>query len=291
MARLRAYRKNAITTVFGFPERWMQRDFIGILQKAGIQPESVTRREVQISFFPLDKDYYSRLQIYKSFRSETDPLDLMIEYIEKKSNEIEIKKEKRKKQDEEEVEKENKRAAETNPTLFSAEEMKAITQPKGRFIGNQGRSIANAPRNLEDEFPRSYTPPGELTDSWGAMRIGTDMRKKSSSVYEIGMEVEIISENVQEEREIISKLEDNNISFERKGISVLALIKDARERGFFTPFDAENFIERILQEEKQEGSVPRTIEELRDVERKMGKIGEFKQTTKYGDIEPTSPEE
>lgn len=311
MARLRAYRKSAITTVFAFPELWTQKDFIGILQKARIEPENVTRREIQITFFPADKDYYSQLKIYKAFRSEGDPLDLMVEYIEQKSSEIEIKKEKRKKQDEldelkqeEEnkraIEKENKKAASqdsTNPDLFSTQQMKFI-KPKGRDISNQGRdisnqgrSVKNKPRVLEDEFPRSYTKPGELTDSWNDLFIMQNFKNNSSSMYVVGMTVEIISENAQEEQDIISKLEVKGIPFERQGISILASIKDSKARGLLTPYDAENFIEGIIKEEKQEGQVPTNIKELRDVEGTIGKIGEFKQTTKYGDIEPTPPEE
>jgi len=290
MARLRAYRKSAITAVFSFPELWVQKDFIGILQKARLQPENVTRREVQITFFPADKVYYSSLKIYKAFRSKDDPVELMVKYIEKKSQEIEKKKTERKKQEELKVEEENKRAASQDPTLFSSSQLRPI-RTTGRDISNQGRSVKNKPRKLEDEFPRSYTPPGELTDSWNDLFVMQKFRDNSSSDYVVGMEVEIISENAQEEQEIITKLEVKGIPFEKQGISILALIKDSKARGLLTPYDAENFIEEIIQEKKSEGQVPTNVKELRDIERTSGKIGEFKQTTKYGDIEPTPPEE
>ena len=347
MARLRAYRRSGTTTLFKFKSPWAQRDFIGILQKANITPDSVTRREVQVTFFPTERQHYAKLNIFTAFRSESDAVRLMVEYIEKKTDEINKKKDKRQEQvkkHEEAVEKERKRIEgenisaaasgltrgditvsmkkprsasekkeEENKSVdakmskkkieeemkgkkepWTKEQMELIpgTKPKGRDISHKPRNIGNIPRFLLDEFPRTTTPPGELTDAWDL--IDDHQLKQfrtSSSGSTVSMEVEIISENVQEEERVISKLESAGMPFRKKGISVIASIIDIRSQGIFTPQDAEERIQKIIEEEKQEGQVPRTIAELRDAERKMGKIGEFKQTTKYGDIEPTSPEE
>jgi len=350
MARLRAYRRSGTTTLFRFKSPWAQRDFIGILQKANITPDSVTRREVQVTFFPTERQHYSKLNIFTTFRSESDAVRLMAEYIEKKTDEINKKKDKRQEQVkkfEEAVEKERKRIEGENISAaasgltrgditvsrkkppgprsasekkeeenknvdakmlkkkieqemkgkkepWTKEQMELIpgTKPKGRDISNKPRNIDNNPRFLLDPFPRTTTPPGELTDAWDLVDDPQLPHFRTSpSTSNVSMEVEIISENVQEEERVISKLQSAGIPFRKKGISVIASIIDIRSQGIFTPQDAEERIQKIIEEEKQEGQVPRTIAELRDAERKMGKIGEFKQTTKYGDIEPTSPEE
>tara|TARA_R100001082_G_scaffold110048_1_gene88748 strand:+ start:6523 stop:7428 length:906 start_codon:yes stop_codon:yes gene_type:complete len=301
MARLRAYRRSGTTTLFKFKSPWAQRDFIGILQKANITPDSVTRREVQVTFFPTERQHYSKLNIFTTFRSENDAVRLIVEYIEKKNDEINNKKDRRQekvKKHEKELEEERKKIEEENKRAakepWTKEQMELIpgTRPKGRDISNKPRNIDNSPRFLLDEFPRTTTPPGELTDAWNLVDDPQLPHFRTSpSTSNVSMEVEIISENVQEEERVISKLESVGIPFRKKGISVIASIIDIRSQGIFTPQDAEERIQKIIEEEKQEGQVPRTIAELRDAERKMGKIGEFKQTTKYGDIEPTSPEE